>query len=53
MMKHFCKRCFFAELDPNGIYREISDLIAALPDEKRTEEKEYRRRLELCGEYFR
>ncbi|MCI7766557.1 MAG: DUF6171 family protein [Oscillospiraceae bacterium] len=49
MNRHFCKRCFFAELDPSGIYREISDLISALPAEKRTDEKEYRRRLELCG----
>ena len=50
MSRPFCKRCFFAELDPKGIYKEISELIAALPEEKRTHEEEYRRRLKICGE---
>lgn len=49
MSRPFCKRCFFEELDPKGIYKEISELIAALPEEKRTDETEYRRRLEICG----
>lgn len=49
MSRPFCKKCFFAELDPKGIYKEISELIAALPAEKRTDDEEYRRRLEICG----
>ena len=49
MSRPFCKKCFFAEFDPEGIYNEISQLIATLPEEKRTDETEYRRRLEICG----
>lgn len=49
MSRPFCKKCFFEELDPKGIYREISEMIAALPEEKRYGESEYRRRLDICG----
>ena len=49
MSRPFCKRCFFEELDPNGLYKEISDMIEALPKDKRTSEDEYRRRLDICG----
>ena len=49
MSRPFCRRCMFEEIDPDGIYREITDMIAALPEEKRTDEKEYRRRLDICG----
>lgn len=45
----FCKKCFFQDIDPKGIYSEIKDMINALPEEKRTDEDEYRRRLEICG----
>lgn len=49
MSRPFCKRCFFEELDPNGIYKEIADMIEALPKDKRSSEDEYRRRLDICG----
>lgn len=49
MSRPFCKKCFFEELDPNGIYREISEMIAALPEERRCSEDEYRCRLNICG----
>lgn len=32
-MRPFCKKCFFSELDPGGVYNEIKDMIAALPEE--------------------
>ncbi|MGN0552809.1 MAG: DUF6171 family protein [Oscillospiraceae bacterium] len=50
MSRPFCKKCFFSEIDRNGIYKDISELIAALPSERRTDETEYRRRLKICGE---
>ena len=26
-MRPFCKKCFFSELDPGGVYNEIKDMI--------------------------
>lgn len=43
-----CRKCLLENIDPEGIYKEVSELIAALPRERRTEEAEYRRRLEIC-----
>lgn len=48
-MRPFCKKCFFSELDPGGVYNEIKDMIAALPDEKRADDDTYRHRLDICG----
>ncbi|MGN0436084.1 MAG: DUF6171 family protein [Wujia sp.] len=48
MSRTFCKRCFFAEIDRDGIYKEISRIISDMPEEKRTEEAEYQRRLDIC-----
>lgn len=48
MSKPFCKKCLFEEIDRNGVYNSIMELIAALPEEKRAEETEYKRRLEIC-----
>ncbi|MCM1578577.1 MAG: DUF6171 family protein [Ruminococcus sp.] len=45
----FCRKCLLADIDPAGIYREIQEMTAAIPRENRTEESEYRRRLDLCG----
>lgn len=44
-----CRKCLFSEIDRDGVFREISEMIAAIPHEKRTDEAEYRRRLEICG----
>lgn len=48
MSKPFCRKCLFEEIDREGVYSSIKELIAALPAEKRTEEREYRRRLDIC-----
>lgn len=48
-MRPFCKKCFFSELDPDGVYNEIKDMIAALPEEKRADDDTYRHRLDICG----
>lgn len=40
-MRPFCKKCFFSELDPDGVYNEIKDMIAALPEEKRAADDTY------------
>ncbi|MBQ8781290.1 MAG: hypothetical protein IJZ72_06440 [Oscillospiraceae bacterium] len=48
-MRPFCKKCFLAEIDHDGVYQSIKEMIAALPDENRADENEYRRRLDICG----
>lgn len=48
MSRPFCRRCLFEDIDKEGIYASIQELIAALPEEKRTPEEEYRRRLDIC-----
>ena len=50
MSKPFCRKCLFEEIDRDGVYASIKELIAALPEERRTEEKEYSRRLGICKE---
>lgn len=37
-----------AEIDPHGIYKEIREIIDALPDHRRTDDDTYRKRLEIC-----
>ena len=44
----FCKKCLFAELDPEGIYASITERLALLPDEAKVPDEEYRRRLGIC-----
>lgn len=48
MSRPFCRKCLFEEADRNGIYQSIKELIKAIPEEKRTDENEYRRRLNIC-----
>ncbi len=49
MNRPFCKRCFLEEIDYDGVYRSIREMIDALPAEKRVGEALYRSRLDLCG----
>lgn len=48
MTRPFCRKCLFEEIDRNGVYASIKELITAIPEEKRTPETEYRRRLNIC-----
>lgn len=43
-----CKKCLLADIDPEGVYKRISELIALIPDEDRTTSAEYERRLSIC-----
>lgn len=48
MAIRYCKRCLLADIDVDGLYKQVSDLIALIPDDRRTAEEEYRRRLDIC-----
>lgn len=50
MNKPFCRKCLFENIDREGVYASIRELIAALPEERRAAEEEYRRRLSICKE---
>ncbi len=41
-------RCLLGEIDQQQLAENIRELISFLPEEERTEEAEYDRRLELC-----
>ena len=44
----FCKKCLLAEIDPEGVYRSVIELVDALPEDKRCCSEEYGRRLGIC-----
>ncbi len=50
MSKPFCRRCLLEEYDPEGALKTIREMIAAMPEEQRIGEDEYRRRLSFCRE---
>lgn len=50
MSKPFCRKCLLSEYDPDGALQTVREMLAAMPDELRTNEEEYRRRLKLCAE---
>ncbi len=47
-MKPFCKRCLLIDIDVDGLYKEVSDLIALIPEDRRTENRLYNDRLDTC-----
>lgn len=47
-MKIVCKRCLLTEIDRDAYTEKLMEYIAAVPEDKRVDEDEYQRRLELC-----
>lgn len=48
MSKPFCKKCLLADIDIDGLYKQISDLIAVMPDDVKASSDVYNHRLETC-----
>ncbi len=46
--KPVCKRCLLLETDPEGLFKKVSELISLIPEDIKTPEEEYGRRLEIC-----
>ena len=44
----FCKKCLLLDIDPEGLYKKVSELIEAMPDDVKADPDEYWRRLEIC-----
>ncbi len=47
-MKPFCKKCLLADIDFDGLYKEVSDLIAIIPEDKKSDDALYAIRLDIC-----
>lgn len=45
-----CTRCLLAEIDPDGVYKSIRELTAALPDDVKAPPDIYEKRLSACRE---
>ncbi len=50
MSKPFCKRCLLIDIDVDGLYKEVSELIALIPEDRRAEDETYLSRLNTCRE---
>ncbi|MBQ8623842.1 MAG: hypothetical protein IJ424_05630 [Oscillospiraceae bacterium] len=48
MPKPFCKKCLLADIDIDGLYKQVSDLIAVMPDDVKVSSEVYNHRLETC-----
>ena len=44
-----CKRCLLADIDVDGLYKKVSELIELMPEDVKADEKLYNSRLEICG----
>lgn len=43
-----CRKCLLEEMDENEVYADLQKYIRQIPQDERTEEEEYRRRLDAC-----
>ena len=46
--KKICYKCLLEDLDEGKILKTVKEMIDAIPEDKRTDPEEYRRRLEIC-----
>ena len=43
-----CKRCLLADIDVDGLYKKVSELIELIPEDIRASDELYHKRLEIC-----
>lgn len=46
--KPICRRCLLLEIDPEGLYKKVSDLIEVMSPDVKCDDSSYKRRLEIC-----
>ena len=46
--KKICYKCLLEDFDENAALLTVREMINAMPAENRADEKEYRRRLDIC-----
>ncbi len=47
-MKPICRKCLLSEIDKDKVYSNVYELIDLLPPDKKADDNEYKRRLEIC-----
>ncbi len=48
MTNNICKRCLLSEASEGDIYKNIKELISAMPEEQRASTELYEKRLSQC-----
>lgn len=48
MSKPFCKRCLLIDIDIDGLYKQVSELIAVIPEDLKASDELYHSRLMTC-----
>ncbi len=43
-----CKRCLLADIDVDGLFKKVSELIELMPEDIRADDKLYAERLDIC-----
>lgn len=43
-----CKRCLLAEIDVDGLYKKVSELIELMPEDVKASPELYQKRLDIC-----
>lgn len=43
-----CKRCLLADIDVDGLYKKVSELVELIPEDIRASDELYHKRLEIC-----
>lgn len=47
-MVKYCRRCLLADIDFDGVYRQVQDLVSAIPVDLKSDETLYALRLQTC-----
>ena len=47
-MKIVCRKCLLAETDLQEVLGSVREYVESLPPDKKADDKEYARRLEIC-----
>lgn len=47
-MLKYCKRCLLADIDVDGLYCQVQDLVKAIPEDLKSDDKLYASRLDTC-----
>lgn len=43
-----CKRCLLADIDVDGLFKKVSELIELMPEDVKASEELYNQRLDIC-----
>lgn len=46
--KPVCKRCLLADIDVDGLFTKVSELIELIPEDIKADEELYKKRLDIC-----